>query len=254
MFLCIIWFLNKVCSLNSQNCRHHHRRQSPSSLSVVVTFCHRHLKCYWMSFQRMHHWNYFVSFIHFPGTVLSLLAASTFWVICSAATATRRTQRNGPIITAVRGSRRTNYCRPSCKTYRACPCTLGQALADQGRFIASRYCDFTKQTPEALERLDYCFARPNIKHCVLSIVSKWAHGFQWYKQWWRLTCFEWKSHSKLCPCGFIFVIFLELREHVQYVVCRIPCSGVSKRKFQGGHELQNFWQYTPMKYNWKQFL
>ncbi|XP_022099271.1 sushi domain-containing protein 2-like [Acanthaster planci] len=51
----------------------------------------------------------------------------------------------------------------------ACPCSLEQALADQARFVASPYCDSTKQPPERLEALDYCFARPEIKHCVLGV-------------------------------------------------------------------------------------
>ncbi|XP_038065540.1 sushi domain-containing protein 2-like isoform X2 [Patiria miniata] len=50
----------------------------------------------------------------------------------------------------------------------ACPCSLEQALADQARFVANPYCDSTKQP--AGSPLNYCFARPEIKHCVLGIV------------------------------------------------------------------------------------
>ncbi|XP_071806166.1 sushi domain-containing protein 2-like [Asterias amurensis] len=53
----------------------------------------------------------------------------------------------------------------------ACPCTLQQALADQARFVANPWCDSTLQSPEGIKALDFCFARPGIKHCALDILQ-----------------------------------------------------------------------------------
>ena len=54
----------------------------------------------------------------------------------------------------------------------ACPCTLQQALADQARFVANPWCDSTLQSPEGIKALDFCFARPGIKHCALDILQR----------------------------------------------------------------------------------